>query len=81
MATSLLTINNEIFSSKLFDKTIFRQCVQSTKSHLDKVTFRRNGSLDEVSFDEVLHFDIYNEVLKHMKCVRLTGNRVAYLIR
>ena len=53
MATGLLAINHEMFSSKLVDETIFRQCAQSTKCHFDEVTFRRNGSLDEVSFDEV----------------------------
>ena len=48
------------FSSKLFDERVFRQCAQSTKCHFDEVTFRRNGSLDEVSFDEVSHFILYN---------------------
>ena len=47
------------FSSKLFDEPIFRQCAQSIKRHFDKVTFRRNSSLDEVSFDEVSHFDAH----------------------
>ena len=47
------------FSSKLLDKPIFRQYAQSTKCHFDEVTFRRNGSLDEVSFDEVSHFEKY----------------------
>ena len=53
VVTGLLAINHEICSSKLFDKTTFRQCAQSTKCHFDKVTFRRNSSLDEVSFEEV----------------------------
>ena len=56
MATGLLEINQEIFSSKLFDEPVFRQCAQWTKCHFDTVTFRRNGSLDEVSFDKVSHF-------------------------
>ena len=37
-------------------------CVQSTKCHFDEVTFRRNGSLDEVSFDEVSHFEVVMSV-------------------
>ena len=41
------------FFVKLFDETIFWQCAQLTKCHFDKVTFRRNGSLDKVSFNEV----------------------------
>ena len=49
METGLLAINQENFSSKLFDETIFQQCAQSTKCHFNEVTFRRNGSLDEVS--------------------------------
>ena len=56
----------EIFSSKLFDKTIFRQCVQSTKSHFDEVTFRRNGSLEEVSFDEVSFDEVSHFGLKYL---------------
>ena len=58
MATGLLDINHDFFSSKLFDEPVFRQCAQSTKCHFDEVTFRRNGSLDEVSFDEVSHFAV-----------------------
>ena len=42
-------LNHDLFSSELFDEPIFRQCAQSTKCHFDEVTFRRNGSLDEVS--------------------------------
>ena len=42
----LLAIHHEMFSSKLFDEPVFRQCAQSTKSHFDEVTFRQNGSLD-----------------------------------
>ena len=52
MATGLLSINHDIFSSKLFDEKIFRQCAQSTKCHFDEMT----GLLDEVSFNEVSHF-------------------------
>ena len=37
-----------------------RQCVYSTKCHFDESTFRRNGSLDKVSFDEVSY--------THLKC-------------
>ena len=49
MATGLLAINQDIFSLKLFDETIFRQRAQSTKCHFQEVTFRRNSSLDKVS--------------------------------
>ena len=56
MATGLLAINHEMFSSKLFDEPVFRQCAQLTKCHFDEETFRRNGLLDEVSFDEVSHY-------------------------
>ena len=56
MATGLLAINHEILLSKLLNEPIFRQCAQSTKCFFDEVSFRRNGSLDEVSFDEVSHF-------------------------
>ena len=56
MATGLLAINHELFSSKLFDEPFFRQSAQSTKCHFDEVTIRRNGSLSDVSFDEVSHF-------------------------
>ena len=55
MATGLLAITHGIFSSKLIDEPVFRQCAQSTKCHFDEVTFRRNGLLDEVSLDEVSH--------------------------
>ena len=57
IAIGLLAINHDFFLSKLFDETSFRQCTQST-CHFDKVTFRRNDSLDEVSFDEVSHADL-----------------------
>ena len=55
MATSLLVINHEIFLSK----HLSTMCTIA-ESHFDKVTFRQNGSLDEVSFNEVSHFDVAN---------------------
>ena len=43
----------KMFDEKCFDEVNIRQNVTSTKKH-----FRRNGSVDEVSFDEVtyIHF-------------------------
>ena len=63
MPNCLLALNQDLFSSKLFDETIFRQCGQSTKCHFDEVTFSRNGSLDEV-FDEVSRTGFKNQKIR-----------------
>ena len=51
LTSGLMTINHDFY----FDESIFRHiCAHWTKCHFDKVTFRRNGSLDEVSLSVVM---------------------------
>ena len=39
-------------------RNIFRRSGRSTKWHFDKKLFRRNGSVDKVSFNEVLYIQL-----------------------